>query len=132
MSRTLVRGSLAFALIFALAPVARAELVDIKWNGDAFSHKASIAPKKFLEVCGKLKKDQSVSRRFNGGAPTDFNIHYHVGKDVVYPEKRKDVGTAAGTLVVPLDQDFCWMWSNKSAQSVEVDVTLKIGARSGK
>lgn len=105
--------------------VSHAELVDIKWTDGAFAHKASIAPAKFLEVCGKLKKDDSVDWRFNGSAPTNFNIHYHVGKDVVYPENRKEIGNAEGKLRVPLDQDFCWMWSNKSAQPIDIEVGLK-------
>ena len=102
-----------------------AELVDIKWGDGAFAHKASIAPSKFLEVCGKLKKDDSIDWRFKGTGPTNFNIHYHVGKDVVYPENRKEIGSADGKLRVSLDQDFCWMWSNKGTQPVEVEVQLK-------
>ena len=60
-----------------------------------------------------------------GGAATDFNIHYHVGKDVSYPENRKDIASADGTLAVPLDQDFCWMWSNRAAQPVDIEINLK-------
>ena len=113
------------ALLTSLSLNAGATLVDLKWTDGSFTHKASVAPGKFLEVCGKLKKDQKIAWRFTGSAPTDFNIHYHVGKDVVYPEQRKATGSADATLVVPLDQDFCWMWSNKSAQAVEIDVQLK-------
>ncbi len=115
------------ALLVALAiPVlAHADIVDIKWNDGTFSHKASIAPKKFLEVCGKQKMGDNVAWKFNGSAPADFNIHYHVGKDVSYPEKRKDVASADGTLTAPLDQDYCWMWSNQLAQPVDVEISLK-------
>ncbi len=115
------------ALILALAmpTAAMADMVDLKWNDGAFSHKAKIAPKKFLEICGKLKKDQRVGWNFNGSAATDFNIHYHVGNDVVYPEQRKAVAKAEGTLVVALDQDFCWMWSNRGDAVVDVEVQLK-------
>ena len=112
-------------LLTLLLPVAAsAEIVDIKWADGSFSHKASIAPKKFLEVCGKQKKGDAVSWAFNGTAPTDFNIHYHVGKDVSYPENRKGVASAEGSLVVPLDQDFCWMWTNRSVQPLEMEVKL--------
>ncbi|MEO8103870.1 MAG: hypothetical protein ABI790_15210 [Betaproteobacteria bacterium] len=40
------------------------------------------------------------------------------------PESRTAAGIAKGTLVVPLDQDFCWMWSNKTAQPVEIELQL--------
>ncbi len=117
----------ALALLVAALPLAaNAELVDLKWADGGFAHKSTVAPKKFLEVCGKLKKDQKISWRFNGTAPSDFNIHYHVGKDVVYPDQRKQVSDATGTLVVPLDQDFCWMWSNKQSQPVDIDVQLTL------
>ena len=103
---------------------ASAEIVDIKWSDGSFSHKASIAPKKFLEVCGKQKKGDGVMWKFKAGAPTDFNIHYHVGKDVSYPEKRAAIASAEGTLSAPLDQDYCWMWSNRSTQAVDIEVSL--------
>ena len=115
----------ALLVTLALPPIAQAELVDINWSGGTFSHKASIAPKKFLEVCGKLKMADVVAWQFKGSAPTDFNIHYHVGKDVSYPEKRKDVATADGSFAVPLDQDYCWMWSNQTSQAIDIDVSLK-------
>ena len=115
----------ALLLTLVMPALAHADIVDIKWNDAAFSHKASIAPKKFLEVCGKQKKGENVAWQFKGSAPTDFNIHYHVGKDVSYPEKRKDVASADGTLSAPVDQDYCWMWSNRSAQPVDIEVNLK-------
>ena len=115
----------ALFLALALPLAASAELVDIKWAGGAFAHKASIAPKQFLEVCGKLKMGDGVAWQFKGSAPTDFNIHYHLGKDVSYPEKRKDVAGADGKLSAPLDQDYCWMWSNRSAQPIDIEVNLK-------
>jgi hypothetical protein len=110
--------------------VSHAELVDIKWTDGAFAHKSSIAPTKFLEVCGKLKKDDNVSWRFSGTALSNFNIHYHVGKDVVYPENRKAITSADGVLRVALDQDFCWMWSNKGDRPIEIEVQLKQSAAS--
>ena len=114
-------------LLTVLMPIAAsAEIVEIKWADGVFTHKASIAPKKFLEVCGKQKKGDSVTWKFKASAPMDFNIHYHVGKDVSYPEKRADIASANGTLSAPLDQDYCWMWSNRSAQAVDIDVSLDL------
>ena len=113
-------------LVFALPMAAHAELIDIKWTAGAFSHKASIAPKQFAEICGKLKGGDRVAWQFKGSAPSDFNIHYHVGKEVSYPENRKEVAGADGTLSVPRDQDYCWMWSNRSAQPVDIEVNLKL------
>ena len=118
-------------LTLALPLTASADIVDIKWADGKFSHKASIAPKKFLEVCGKQKKGDGVAWNFKGNAPTDFNIHYHVGKEVSYPEKRAEIASAEGTLSAPLDQDYCWMWSNRTAQAVDIDVSL-VQTKTGK
>ena len=117
--------TIALLLTLALPAATFADIVDLKWTGDAFTHKASIAPKKFLEVCGKLKMGDGVAWQFKGSAPGDFNIHYHVGNDVSYPEQRKNVAAADGTLSAPVDQDYCWMWSNRSAQPVDIEINLR-------
>ena len=105
--KTVAAKPFAFALLSVLwltgIASANAQLVEAKWADGAFAHQATIAPKKFLEVCSKLKTGDAVAWRFNAATPTDFNIHYHVGKDVVYPENRKDVAAAEGMLTIALD-----------------------------
>jgi len=99
----------------ALPIAAHAELVEIKWTGDAFAHKASIAPKQFLEVCGKLKSGDRTTWQFKGSGPSDFNIHYHLGKDVTYPSSarmsagaRRHAGRAARSgLLLDVEQPVC-------------------------
>ena len=119
------------ALIFsALSGVggisaSHAAIVDLDWVDRSFTKEASIAPQKFLEVCGALKKGETIAWEFKGSAATDFNIHYHVGKKVSYPQNRKGVASASGKLVVPIDQDYCWMWTNKGSEPVSMSVTLK-------
>lgn len=124
---TLVRllKSTGVLLILAIPAGANAEIVDLKWAGSAFAHKSSIAPRKFLEVCGKLKAGEPVAWQFTTSAPTDFNIHYHVGKAVTYPAKRTDIAADAGKLTPETDQDYCWMWSNRAAQPIDIDLSLQ-------
>ena len=111
--KIIIARAAEFSLLLCLAAFGNAngyaEIVDAQWEGGAFSHKANIAPKKFLEVCGKLKMGEAVAWRFSGAAPTDFNIHYHAGKDVAYAENRKQTIAAEGTLSAPVDQHYCWM-----------------------
>lgn len=119
-----MRGALLLVAMFG--PVtAWADIVDIKWTAGEFAHKTAIAPSKFLEVCGKLNRSDSVAWNFSGNAAADFNIHYHVGKEVSYPENRKAVASGDGVLSVALDQDYCWMWTNRSAQPIEIALNLK-------
>jgi hypothetical protein len=103
----------------------RAEIVDISWSGDGrFERRLAVAPGKFAEVCGKLAKAQSVAWRFDASGPLNFNIHYHEGKDVRYPERRDALASASGQLRVALDQDYCWMWTNKTGQPVALQLLL--------
>ncbi len=114
---------LAFA---AMAPSTLADIVDIAWNVDGrFERSVSVAPGKFLEVCGKLPAGLKIGWNFEASAPLDFNVHYHVGKEVVFPTKLTAVTTAKDTLATKIDQDYCWMWSNKSGTAVTMRVKLQ-------
>jgi len=88
-------------------------------------HRGAIAAGKFVEVCGKLPAGLKVRWNFEAGAPLDFNVHFHVGKDVVFPSKLGAVATARDTLDTKIEQDYCWMWSNKSAAPATLTVNLQ-------
>lgn len=119
------RISLALILAVLCSTAARADIIDIAWNEQGrFERRVSVAPGKFAEVCGKLARADSVAWRFDASGPLNFNIHYHEGKDVRYPERRDALAGASGRLQVVLDQDYCWMWTNKSGQAVDLNVLL--------
>ena len=110
----------------SLALPAHAEVVDIDWGGGGrFERTLSLPAGKFAELCGKLAKGDRVQWTFTADQPVDFNIHYHVGKEVEYPSRRDDATTLSGELVAPLDQDYCWMWTRKSGPAAKAQVTLK-------
>jgi hypothetical protein len=114
--------SLLLALVSAAA---QAEIIDIAWSGEGrFERRMAVAPGKFAEICGRLTRADAVDWRFEASGPLNFNIHYHEGKDVRYPERRDAVAGASGRLQVALDQDYCWMWTNKSGQAVDLNVRL--------
>ena len=108
-----------------LAPEARAELVNIVWDASGhFESEARVAPGKFAEVCGPLSKGQTVAWSFKADRPMNFNLHYHVGKQVVYPAKQDAAAEAHGELEATLAQDYCWMWTNKGESPSTVRLTL--------
>ena len=114
------------ALFIAALPSARAELFEIQWSADGrFTHQGSIASGKFVEVCGKLPAGVKVLWDFEAGAAVDFNVHYHAGKAVVFPVKLSAVSSGTDTLAVKIDQDYCWMWTNKSAAAATLTVHLQ-------
>ena len=117
-------GALAAAALSSVAFAAN-HISDISWAPDGrFTHKAQITAGKFVEVCGKLAAGESVRWSFTTGQPVDFNIHYHVGKEAVFPVKQVQVSAGRETLNVTVPQDYCWMWTNKGSAPVNLTVDL--------
>ena len=113
-------------VVTSVTTTVMADVVDIAWDaGGLFERKLSVAPGKFAELCGKLPAGAKIGWNFEASAPLDFNVHYHVGKEVVFPSKLTGVITAKDTLATKIDQDYCWMWSNKSAASATIMVKLQ-------
>jgi hypothetical protein len=114
------------ALAVALPVAARAEVVDIAWDAAGrFEKQLTVAPGKFAEVCGKLKPPADVQWQFSANVPLNFNIHYHEGKAVKFPAKQDGVAEGSGKLGVEIRQDYCWMWTNKSASAATLHIKLR-------
>jgi len=116
--------------VLALAAIAgnamAADVVDIAWDANGrFERTLEVTPGKFAELCGKLPAGLKVRWEFEASAPLDFNVHYHVGKEVVFPSKLAAVATAKDTLDTKIEQDYCWMWSNKSAAPATTAIRLQ-------
>ena len=117
---------IAMLCLLALGHSAQAELVDIQWDAaGAYERSFSLAPGKFAEVCGKLPAGLQVRWNFDASTRMDFNIHYHVGKDVVFPTKLLAVASGQDVLSTQLEQDYCWMWSNKTAAAATLKIKLQ-------
>ena len=129
LSRTSVRSivcSIALTTIATASSLAQAELLDIAWNASGHYEKTAIVqPEKFLELCGGLAKGQTIGWSFDADRALDFNVHFHEGKDVVFPEKQTAVAKASGTLNVAVKQDYCWMWSNKTSTPATLTARFK-------
>ena len=113
------------AALLCTGALAASHIVDIAWSADGrFAHTAQVAAGKFVEACGQLAAGDSV--RWNtAGAPVAFNIHYHVGKQTVFPVKLAQVSRGQDMLNVAVAQDYCWMWTNKGSAPVNLTVELK-------
>jgi len=113
-----------------VAGSADAELIEVKLTpGQVVEKRLTVQPGKFAELCAALKSAQAVAWSFRAAAATDFNIHYHVDKRVEYPEKREGVTDASGRLTAEVDQGYCWMWTNRSATPITVEVRLNDSGR---
>jgi len=124
LNRIQACGALAAALLAGPA-LAAGHLIDITWTPDGgFAHKTQISAGKFVEVCGKLTAGEAVRWGFESAAAVDFNIHYHAGKEVIYPTRQAQVKAGRDTLKVELSQDYCWMWTNTGA--IPASLTVKL------
>ena len=125
MNHFLVLGTM---LLVALLPAraASAEIVDIHWSGEGrFVHQTRVAPGEFVELCGKLPAGLKVRWKFASDTRLDFNVHYHVGEKVMFASRLGGVAKGRNTLNTRIEQDYCWMWSNKSTQPASLAVTLQ-------
>ena len=119
-------AALSVPALAAVTTPAWAEMVDIAWDADGrFERSVTVPNAKFAEFCGKLPAGLKVRWDFEASAPLDFNIHYHVGKDVVFPSKLSAAATAKDVLQTRIEQDYCWMWSNKTASAATLKLKLQ-------
>ena len=114
----------ALSLILLTAPVL-ADEVEILWNqAGRFQHEGNIKAGGILEVCGKLPAALSVDWSFESAAALESNIHYHEGKKVIFPAKHAAATAVKDSLTTKLAQEYCWMWSNRTPQAVQIKLEL--------
>ncbi|NQD37948.1 hypothetical protein HPT27_13030 [Permianibacter sp. IMCC34836] len=106
---------------------AAAQIVEIQWDKDnRFHYEGEVPAGKALEICDKLTKNQVLKWQFTGAAALNFNIHYHDDKAVVFPAKQDNVAKLGDTLIVPVDQDYCWMWKNLTPAPVTLQLQIQL------
>jgi hypothetical protein len=71
----------------------------------------TIAAGKVGETCMSLAAGDTLVWQFTANAAGDFNVHHHVGKDVLVPVDRKAVREDRGELVIDRANDWCLMWT---------------------
>ena len=80
---------------------------------------ATVSPGGIHEECVKLARGESRRFQWSSDAALDFNIHYHEGNEVFYPVKRDSLLGDKGTFRAKVAQDYCWMWTAKTAARLE-------------
>jgi hypothetical protein len=106
-----------FGAVLLLAQAAFAQPV-----AKSFTH--TVKAKGIAEECFRLSANASVGYAFEATGPVDFNIHFHRGNDVEYPVKSDQVRQADARFVAPSAQEYCLMWTNRTAAPVAVSGTL--------
>ena len=84
------------------------------------SIKREMAIGKMAEECFKLVKGERIRYAFKSTLPVAFNLHFHVGREVVMPVKVDRTPEESGTFAAPQSEDYCMMWTNSSVAPVFV------------
>ncbi len=122
----LILAACSGAVLSQSAGAPPAGVHDVQWSADGTARlQTQVAAGKFVEWCAPLRKQEKVEWRFDAASPLEMNVHFHVGKKVEFPVKKDAVAVAHGTLIVVADQDYCWMWTNRSSQSIRLDAALQ-------
>ena len=79
------------------------------------SIKREIANGKMAEECFKLAKGERIRYAFKSSLPVAFNLHFHLGREVVMPVKVDRTPEESATFAAPQAEDYCLMWTNSSA-----------------
>lgn len=120
------RAMLLALLLAAPCSAAAADVLPIAWDAaQRFQLTSTVRAGKFVEVCGRLPRGTLVRWSFQSTAPLDFNIHYHDGPKVVMPDQRHGVSSATGTLLTPVAQSYCWMWTERGSVDAPLTLTLQ-------
>jgi hypothetical protein len=110
--RTLAAAMLALAQIAATAAETSRQL--------------SIAAGKVGEVCMPLRAGQTLQWRFDADAALDFNLHHHLGKQVLMPVDKRAVRADEGQHAIDQDNDWCLMWTAPKGRAAKVRATWRI------
>ncbi len=102
------------------APIATAA------NGNVKHLTKTLKAGKVHEECMQLNVGQRLAYSFETKSLIDFNIHYHLGKEVFYPVKKDATKTLKDEFTAGSSQDYCLMWTNKNAKQVLVKYEFQI------
>jgi hypothetical protein len=80
----------------------------------------TIAPGKVGEVCMPLEAGDTLAWRFKAEPAADFNLHQHVGEQVLMPVQRKAAAEDRADHTVDRRNDWCLMWTAPAGQRVTV------------
>ena len=94
--------------------------------GDDQPIRLDIAAGKVAEVCMPLQAGDTLAWEFKASAATDFNLHQHVGKEVLMPVKRTAVSQERAQHKVDRRNDWCLMWTAPAGQAVTVEGAWRV------
>ena len=121
-----VRRVCAVLMLGAAACSARAD--DPSSTGPVTRKTVDLPAGEFHEECLDLSRPQRLHYAFSSAQPVAFNIHYHRGKDIVYPVRLKNIRSWKSVFSPPRNEGYCMMWSNSQRNGVKIEYQFSIRA----
>lgn len=90
------------------------------------AHEKTLAPGEVHEECMTLKATQSLIYSYRANFPLSFNIHYHEGKDVIFPVKKDNSKLHKDVFKATVKQDYCLMWTNTAKEPITISYEFQI------
>ena len=103
----------SIVVVSTAATIAHAESLKSEIN-------ARLRPSQVHEICEKVPKGKTFIWNFTSTGNVNFNIHRHVGKEVISPIDQKNITQNQGELKVDADANWCLMWTASSSQKVHL------------
>ena len=87
----------------------------------------TLKPSETYEECFELEMGQKLFYKFDSDKPVNFNVHFHVEKEIHYPVQQNGVTRHDG-MIDPDDKHFqrntlkhyCLMWENPEMNQVNL------------
>ncbi len=84
-----------------------------------------VGPGKVVEQCVHLDAGSEAKYAFTASGPLDFNIHFHMGRQVDYPVRVEAISSSEGIFKAGSAQEYCWMWTNGALEPVALRGTIE-------
>ncbi|MCK5359473.1 MAG: hypothetical protein KAJ95_02545 [Gammaproteobacteria bacterium] len=84
----------------------------------------SLRPGEIHESCHDLATGIKLNYQYTGGSVTLFNIHYHKGKEIIYPVPDELAFRRNSSLTAASTQTYCLMWRNIQGRPVAVQYNV--------
>lgn len=82
----------------------------------------TVAPGGIEEVCLPLSARQKLNYTFTASGNLVFSIHYHEGDRIFFPIPDRVTSEENNSFTADVNQDYCLMWENRGAASVELNL----------
>jgi hypothetical protein len=89
----------------------------------------TVAPGQVEETCMPLARGDRLQWRFTTSAALEFNVHHHVGQQVLMPVQRRPARLDQGSVVADRDNEWCLMWTAPAERAVEVQGAWSVERR---